>query len=158
MRLSNACLFDGPRTVAATLPWWLVFVAIASFLPRPTAAQSTTDPAEEVRTTEIAFAQTMADRDLEAFLTFVSPEAVFFGSDAPLRGVAAIEAAWAPFFEGDTAPFSWHPDQVVALESGGLALSTGPVHSPSGEVVGRFNSIWRKDPDGRWRIVFDKGS
>jgi ketosteroid isomerase-like protein len=32
------------------------------------------------------------------------------------------------------------------------------VRSPSGEVVGRFNSIWRLDDDGQWRVVFDKGS
>jgi ketosteroid isomerase-like protein len=29
---------------------------------------------------------------------------------------------------------------------------------PAGEEVGRFNSTWRKDADGQWRVVFDKGS
>ena len=38
--------------------------------------------ASDVEAREIAFAQTMADRDFEAFAAFVSPEAVFFdGSD-----------------------------------------------------------------------------
>ena len=44
------------------------------------------------------------------------------------------------------------------LESGRLALSSGPVLGASGEQIGRFNSIWRKDADGQWRVVFDKGS
>ncbi len=123
------------------------------------AAQGQVDgPAAEVEAREIAFAKTMADRDLDAFLSFVSSEAVFFNGNEPLRGRDAIERGWARFFEGPDAPFSWHPDVVQVLESGGLALSSGPVRGPSGEEIGRFNSIWRKDADGRWRVVFDKGS
>jgi ketosteroid isomerase-like protein len=100
----------------------------------------------------------MADRDLEAFLSFVSPEAVFFNGNEPLRGRDAIARAWAPFFDGASAPFSWHPDLTEVLESGRLAFSSGPVRDASGEEVGRFNSIWRKESDGQWRVVFDKGS
>ena len=66
-------------------------------------------------------------------------------------------AAWKPFFEGPTAPFSWEPDQVEVLESGELALSTGPVKNPEGVVTARFNSIWQRQADGRWLVVFDKG-
>ena len=46
----------------------------------------------------------------------------------------------------------------TALESGGLAWSTGPVRDPTGKIVARFNSIWRLEPSGQWRVVFDKGS
>jgi ketosteroid isomerase-like protein len=123
-----------------------------------TNAAAQADLARVVEGREIAFARTMADRDLDAFLTFVSAEAVFFNGNEPLRGRAAIERAWAPFFEGPTAPFSWHPDLVQVLESGDLALTSGPVRDPSGSEVGRFNSIWRRDADGEWRVVFDKGS
>lgn len=123
------------------------------------AAQGQVDgPAAEVEAREIAFAKTMADRDLDAFLSFVSPEAVFFNGNEPLRGRDAIERDWARFFEGPDAPFSWHPDVVQVLESGHLALSSGPVLGASGEQIGRFNSIWRKDADGQWWVVFDKGS
>jgi ketosteroid isomerase-like protein len=113
--------------------------------------------AADVRAREIAFARTMADRDLAAFLTFLDPEAVFFNGNEALRGRAAIESAWSPFFDGP-APFSWHPDVVEVLESGDLALTSGPVRSASGEEVGRFNSVWRRSADGRWLVVFDKGS
>jgi len=114
--------------------------------------------AAEVEAREIAFAKTMADRDLDAFLSFISPEAIFFNGNQPLRGRDEITRVWAPYFEGVSAPFSWHPDVVEVLESGRLALSSGPVRSASGEEVGRFNTIWRKEADGRWRVVFDKGS
>jgi ketosteroid isomerase-like protein len=132
-------------------------VAAAWLVPAGLGAQRAGAEAE-VRAREIAFAKTMADRDLEAFVTFVSPEAIFFNGETPLRGIDAIRAAWAPFFEGPEAPFSWSPDVVQVLESGDLALSSGPVLDPSGAQVGRFNSIWRRDSDGLWRVVFDKGS
>jgi len=117
-----------------------------------------TDVDRQVEAREIAFARTMADRDLGAFLTFIAPEAIFFDGNEPLRGREAIGRAWAPFFEGPSAPFSWHPDLVEVLETGELALTSGPVRDPSGAVVGRFNSIWRREADGRWLVVFDKGS
>lgn len=112
----------------------------------------------EVEARELAFARTMADRDFEAFLGFVSPEAIFFDGNRPLRGRDEIGGRWAAFFEGDTAPFSWHPDVVQVLDSGRLALTSGPVLNAAGEEIGRFNSVWRRDDDGRWRVVFDKGS
>lgn len=115
-------------------------------------------PTEQVFAVERAFARTMADRDLEAFATFLSDEAVFFSGTKTLRGRQQITEAWAAYFADPAPPFSWDPDQVVVLESGTLALSTGPVVDPSGQVVGRFNSIWRLDAPGVWRIVFDKGS
>lgn len=115
-------------------------------------------PAAEVRAREIAFAKTMADRDQEAFATFISPEAIFFNGNEAISGLDKVVQAWAPFFEGAVAPFSWHPDVVEVLDSGRLALSSGPVRNPAGEEVGRFNSIWRLDADGQWRVVFDKGS
>ena len=38
-----------------------------------------------------------------------------------------------------------------------LAHSSGPVFNPKGERVATFNSIWRRESDGRWKVVFDKG-
>jgi ketosteroid isomerase-like protein len=131
--------------------------AIVTAFPGGVVCQVQGPGADEVRKREIAFAATMADRDLDAFGEFVSVEAIFFGQE-PLRGRDNVVKAWAAYFEGPDAPFSWEPDMVQVIESGTLALSSGPVRSPSGEVVGRFNSIWRKEADGQWRVLFDKGS
>ena len=64
---------------------------------------------------------------------------------------------WRPFFEGPTAPFSWKPEIVEVLASGSLALSSGSVWDTEGKQIGTFKSIWRRDAEGRWRVVFDKG-
>jgi ketosteroid isomerase-like protein len=112
--------------------------------------------AQEVRSTEIAFAKAMADRDFNAFVNHLSGDAVFFDENKIQRGAAAVSAAWKPLFAGSKAPFSWAPDRVEVLGSGDLALSTGPV-IVNDKVVGRFNSIWRLEAPHTWRIVFDKG-
>ncbi len=113
--------------------------------------------ADAVRATETAFARTMADRDHAAFVTYLSDEAVFLSDRRTLRGRDAVAAAWKPLFEGPAAPFSWSPERVEVLDSGRLALSTGPVLDPDGKRIGTYVSTWRLDPDGRWRIVFDGG-
>ncbi len=113
---------------------------------------------QQVEDTERAFAQTMADRDFDAFVTFLADEAVFFDGDAPLRGKADVAARWKAFFEGPEAPFSWSPETVVVLDSGTLAHSSGPVLGAGGAHVANFNSVWRREPSGEWKVVFDKGS
>lgn len=120
-------------------------------------AQQETSLTEQVRRTEIAFAKTMADRDHSAFSTFLADEAVFVGTSRVLRGAKEVAAGWKQFFEGPQAPFSWEPDQVQVLDSGTLALSSGPVRDPSGKRIGTFNSIWRHGADGKWKIVIDHG-
>ena len=126
--------------------------ASAPPLPDPAALR------REVLETERAFAKTMADRDHAAFTTFLAKETVFFSGEKPLRGAEAVAAWWKKHYEAKEAPFSWEPEQVEVLDSGTLALSTGPVRDPAGEVVATFTSIWRREGPGRWRIVFDKGS
>lgn len=111
---------------------------------------------QEVWRTEEAFAKTMADRDFAAFQKFLSPETVFW-TQGVKRGPAEVAAAWKPRYEGPKAPFSWKPDAVEVLESGTLAMSSGPVFDPDGKRVSTFTSVWRREKDGRWLIVFDKG-
>jgi uncharacterized protein (TIGR02246 family) len=121
------------------------------------AGESNADLQAQVRETERAFAKTMADRDHEAFGSFLSEEAVFLGETRALRGKQQVAEAWKPFYEGPKAPFSWEPERVEVLDSGTLALSTGPVRDPEGKRVGTFTSTWRREKDGRWRIVLDNG-
>jgi len=112
--------------------------------------------AAKVRAREVAFAKTMADRDHAAFATFVAEEALFMGRSV-LRGRQAVAEGWKPYFEGAKAPFSWQPDRVEVVDSGRLAFSTGPVFDPEGKRVGTFNSTWRLEKDGEWRVVLDSG-
>ena len=113
--------------------------------------------ARQVRATECAFADSMAKRDLAAFESLLADQTLFFGGAGPQHGKAAVVAGWKRFYEGPKAPFSWEPDEVVAVGDGSLAYSTGPVFSPEGQLIGRFASVWRQEAPGRWRIVIDHG-
>jgi ketosteroid isomerase-like protein len=127
---------------------------------RAQATQGGPNP-QRVADAERAFAATMARREAAGFASHIADEAIFMSAGDPprvLRGKAAIVDGWRQFFDGPAAPFSWEPDVAEVLDSGGLALTSGPVRDPNGEVIGRFNSIWRLESDGRWRVLFDRGS
>jgi ketosteroid isomerase-like protein len=121
-------------------------------------ASATASVREQVLATERAFAKTMADRDQPKFAKFISAEAVFFSGNSARRGKAEIVDAWLKFFKDPQAPFSWEPATVEVLDSGKLALSSGPVRDPTGKLIGTFTSIWRLEAHDTWRIVFDKGN
>jgi len=147
------------RTLAVAL---VAFgVAAAAWLEQPAAPSPSRSPdtatlAAAVRAREAAFAKTLADRDHAAFTSFVSEEAVFVGRTVR-RGRKAVAEGWKPFFEGPKAPFAWAPELVEVIDSGTLALSSGPVFDPDGKRTGTFHSTWRLEADGVWRIVLDVG-
>ena len=113
---------------------------------------------QQVTNTELAFAKTMTDRDHEAFTSFLSDETIFFSEPYLLRGKQQVADWWKRYYEKQDAPFSWEPERVEVLDSGMLALSTGPVRDPDGNLIGRFTSIWRLEEPSTWRVVFDKGN
>jgi ketosteroid isomerase-like protein len=120
-------------------------------------AQPSVSLVQQVRDAERAFASSMERRDFKAFAELVAEEAVFFSPNGVQRGKSAVLSAWKSFFEAPTAPFSWAPEEIEVLESGTLAFSSGPVRDPSGKQTGVFNSVWRREAGGRWKVVFDKG-
>ena len=113
---------------------------------------------KEVADIERAFAKSMADRDFEAFKSFLDDEAIFLAGKNEARGKLAVAERWKKYFDEEQAPFSWRPETVVVLDSGNLALSTGPVFNPEGQVVSYFTSTWRQNKPGDWKIIFDKGN
>ncbi len=117
-----------------------------------------TELEQQVIDAERAFARTMADRDHDAFVTFLSEEANFISGVTSRHGRQAVADHWAKFFVEPTAPFSWAPVTVSVLESGKLALSTGPVWNAEGKRISTYTSIWRLEAPGQWRIIFDKGN
>lgn len=137
---------------------WITIMAIAVTTSIPAVAETNAELRDEVWKAETAFAKTMADRDHAKFTSFLAEESIFFSSKSVARGKTAVADAWKRFFEGPKAPFAWNPEKVEVLDSGTLAMSSGPVTDPeSGERVGTFNSVWRRDKDGSWKVVFDNG-
>ncbi|MCD2516548.1 nuclear transport factor 2 family protein [Massilia sp. G4R7] len=125
----------------------------------PTSARdSNQDLRRQVMDAERAFAATMKARDFDAFIRYVADEAIFLSPQGKLRGKQAIARGWRPYYDKPQAPFSWEPEEVEVVASGTLAYSGGPIYDPSGRRIGRFNSIWRLEAPGQWKVVFDRGS
>jgi ketosteroid isomerase-like protein len=135
---------------------WTLCAALL-MLAAPARAESNAELKEQVRQSEIAFAKTLADRDPAAFASFLAAETVFLSGGRVTRGAKAVADRWKAFFEGAPAPFSWAPETVEVLDSGTLAMSSGPVRDPSGKRTGTFNSVWRREAGGKWKIVLDNG-
>lgn len=138
-----------------TLAMLLLFSLSAS------AQQELTD---QLRCREIAFSQSVETGDAERFAGFIDSDARFVGAGVS-RGTDAVVTAWAPFFEEGGPAIKWRPQYVEVLASGDLALTRGPyrmiTRDEQGETRehwGTFNSVWRRGPDGVWRVVFDAGS
>ena len=111
--------------------------------------------AKDVRDAETAFAKAFADRDQAKFFAWVAEDANFLSPGKTLAGKAQVVEAWSRFFKDASAPFSWKPERIAVNGAGDIGLSTGPVLDAAGKHVGNFSSIWQKQKDGTWKVIFD---
>jgi len=113
------------------------------------------DLSDDVHCREIGFSKSAETRDADAR----------FVGNSVMRGTAAIAEAWSVFFAEGGPSIKWRPQFVEALEDGKLALTRGPYRmittddeGVATEHWGTFNSVWRLQADGSWKVVFDAGS
>lgn len=115
---------------------------------------------------ELSFAHSVAEHDAAAFAAHVHPQAAFNSAGPePLRGRDAVVAAWADIIAGKGLKLSWYPDRVTIGGPDDIAWSSGPALfedlSPGAKQrfsVGTFHSVWHRDADGSWRVLFDAGA
>ena len=134
--------------------------------PTPPPARPALSPDEcTVFARELSFAQSVADHDAKAFADHVGADAAFdAGGASPKRGRAAIVEAWTPIVEGKGIRLEWYPARTTIGGVGDIAWSTGPAlierlaHDAKPHyLLGQFRSVWHKDADGTWRVLFDDG-
>ena len=118
------------------------------------ALTASADPADEVRAAETAFAKAFADRDQAKFFSMVADDATFIGRTTQV-GKSEVIKTWSNFFKDSTPPFSWGPEKVHVNAAGDLGISIGPVKDPQGKHVSNYSSIWQKQADGTWKVIFD---
>jgi ketosteroid isomerase-like protein len=114
---------------------------------------------------ELGFARALAEHDAAGFAAFVHPQAAFgAGRPQPTRGREAIAAEWAGLIAGKGLRLRWYPQRVTIGGVGDVAWSTGPALyqrlEPGAQpryLIGQYQSVWHRDGDGVWRILFDDG-
>ena len=138
----------------------LLPVVAAAAAPQLTASEC------EVWQREQSFARSVAEHDALAFAARVAENAVFgVSTPEPNRGRDAITRRWAGLIEGKRVALRWYPTRVaIAPDVDDVAWSSGPslieVLDPKAKdryLIGAFHSVWHKDADGTWRVLFDDG-
>lgn len=120
----------------------------------------------EVWARELGFARTVADHDPAAFADHVAAGAVFgAGRARQTRGREAIVARWGGIIEGRHVTIEWYPVRTTIGGVDDIAWSEGPsllIENPGTPEakysLGGYRSVWHRDPDGVWRVLFDDGS
>jgi ketosteroid isomerase-like protein len=112
------------------------------------------------------FAQAVAERNSEKFLSFIAEDATFGGGTPDqVRGRDAVMKEWAPFFEPNGPTLTWAPTKGEAIGAGDVGYTVGTSVFRSvgadGKVTvrpGQYVTVWKKQPNGSWQAIFDTGS
>jgi ketosteroid isomerase-like protein len=107
---------------------------------------------------ERSFARTSEEKGIrEAFLAWLAPDAVVF-RPAPVEGRPVYER----MDPANPTVLTWAPEIADVSASGELGYTSGPYElrpsrgaDPTGS--GHYISIWKKQPNGAWRVVLDAG-
>jgi len=116
----------------------------------------------EILRTESRFAEMVAKEGMaEAFEYYAAEDAIIMREGKMIKGKEKIKA----YIENE--PFTniklkWVPEFVDVAQSGDLGYTYGQFYfsaiDTAGEVFnlkGTFHTIWKKQPNGTWRFVWD---
>jgi ketosteroid isomerase-like protein len=144
-------------------------------LPDPNATHSTTasqllsDPTLTpgkalLMDLEARFAKDVAVRGGKAFADWMADDGVILGNgSAPAKGRDAINRVtnWT----AQQYQLTWSPTDALMGPSGDMGYTWGHFEGHSIDVngfpvvtTGRYMTIWRKQPNGEWKVVLDAGS
>lgn len=113
---------------------------------------------------EARFAKDVLERGGAGFADWFAEDGVALGNGAvPLVGRVAIakSANWSP----RDYQLTWTPTDAMMGPSGDMGYTWGHFDGHSkdanGNAVttsGRYMTIWRRQPDGQWKVVLDAGA
>ncbi len=113
---------------------------------------------------EARFAKDVAERGGAGFAAWFADDGVALGNGAaPLNGKVAIakSANWSP----KDYQLTWTPTDAMMGPSGDMGYTWGHYEGRSKDTngnpvltSGRYITMWRKEPDGSWKVVLDAGA
>jgi ketosteroid isomerase-like protein len=76
----------------------------------------------------------------------------------PVIGKSSLEKFWSD--KPDTKDISWEPYKAEAARSGDLGYTLGnwKLVSKDTTIYGNYYTIWKKQPDGKWKFTVDGGN
>ena len=116
---------------------------------------------DELLDADRAFARDVQERRLEGWLAaFDEHGSQVDEHGAPVTGRAAIRAYMQAAFDEPDFQLTWDPVEASIPEGGTLGFVWGhwTLGAPgAAQQHGRYLDIWRKGPDGKWKLLFDVG-
>jgi ketosteroid isomerase-like protein len=112
------------------------------------------------------FSRTTQEKGIDGWVYYFAED----GEMAPakgeiIKGKDAIRKAMAPFFQHLGNSLVWEPESAEVSEDESMGYTYGKyirtTMDEAGNTVigkGRYTSIWRKQKDGKYRIIFDIGN
>lgn len=92
---------------------------------------------------------------ISAFRTYSAPDGVVISS-GQIRNARAVFNARA---EAGSKTLAWWPAIALISRSGDLGFTTGPYAvDDTGRIQGQYFTVWKLQPDGHWRWIFDGGT
>ena len=124
-------------------------------------AASPDSPHCQVWQRELGFAKSVADHDPVAFASFLAANTAFGVSRVPTIGRDTVTREWRGIIDGSALKLEWYPAVVTVGGDGRTAYSSGPAlyQDPKTGAYrhGRYGSVWQREQDGEWRMIFDDG-
>ena len=104
----------------------------------------------------------MKAKDLDGFISGYAPDASYFPLNSPVvTGLDTIRKLWAQNLASMVSA-NWNTDKVEVSRAGDIAYSFGTNEitytDTNGKAItihGKFLSVWKKQPDGKWKVVAD---
>ena len=117
---------------------------------------------QEVIAAEKAFNDHAASQGLKsAFVTFADDSAVMNRRNEIIKGKEAI-GAYFDGFDYESVTLTWKPDFVEVASDGSMAYTYGLFEFVSSDSTGTqqrsqgvFHTVWKRQPDGSWKYVYD---
>ncbi len=146
------------RSAKLRIPAWLAALAAAcvASLPLSAALPELQGDLKSLVEAEREFSRTSEKKGIrEAFLAFLAADALLFRPN-PVNGRQYMTDQ-----PEDRGRLTWTPLFAEVSAAGDLGYTSGPYQyrPPGSDAVGHghYVSVWRKQPNGKWRVVIDLG-
>ena len=111
-----------------------------------------------------AFNRATAARRTDGWMEFIAEDGAMIRSASTVTGRAAIREEMAKAFADTAFSLTWEPLQSDVGAAGDLGYTNGKYEARFRDAkgrtavrTGRYLTVWKKQPDGSWKVVRDIG-
>jgi ketosteroid isomerase-like protein len=128
-------------------------------------AVSGQDARQEILAADTSFSKETQARGLDGWMAWFADDAKLNTHKGILSGKAALRQHYSEMFSRRDFSIRWEPTFAETSKDGSLGYTFGSAVSShtneKGEKVerqGRYVTVWRRMPDGKWKVATDLGN